>query len=255
VHQRSLQLHFPAIDDTLPELTEGFIYYLVVVNSQLDPRDVGRIDFFNRFTLVQIQDNDCEPQFLGLYPYLFFLPIVLCMWNVNGTLCTLSVGTDLLGEFMDYYISLLEYFLYAPKKVTCFLSMHSYWLPYEWLVLSQFWLCEHTILNWKNQTFFPLETPTWKKNISTVQGQTEANKAWYTSIYTRGMHWGVESYHPSSTNYQLFANTHRSSDSACSFYCFKGTVSTVLTEQRLCYSLVSLYIFQMYYIPQKKAAA
>ena len=25
--------HFPAIDDTLPELTEGFLYYLVVVNK------------------------------------------------------------------------------------------------------------------------------------------------------------------------------------------------------------------------------
>ena len=79
VHQRSLQLHFPAIDDTLPELTEGFIYYLVVVNSQLDPRDVGRIDFFNQFTSVRIQDNDCEPQFKGLYPFLFILPVILCM--------------------------------------------------------------------------------------------------------------------------------------------------------------------------------
>jgi len=50
----------PAIDDTLPELTEGFLYYLEVVNSQLHPRDVGRIDFFNKFTLVRIQDDDCE---------------------------------------------------------------------------------------------------------------------------------------------------------------------------------------------------
>ena len=63
---------FPAIDDTLPELREGFLYYLEVVNSQLHLRDVGRIDFFNRFTLVRIQDNDCEPQLFGpfsLYPY------------------------------------------------------------------------------------------------------------------------------------------------------------------------------------------
>ena len=69
----------PAIDDTLPELTEGFLYYLEVVNNQLHPRDVGRIDFFNQFTLVQIEDNDCESQFIGLYPILFILPVVLCM--------------------------------------------------------------------------------------------------------------------------------------------------------------------------------
>ena len=59
---------FPAIDDTLPELTEGFLCYLEVVDSQLDPRDVGRIDFFNRLTLVRIQDNDSKPQFVGLHP-------------------------------------------------------------------------------------------------------------------------------------------------------------------------------------------
>ena len=52
---------FPAIDDTLPELTEGFLCYLEVVDSQLDLRDVGRIDFFNRLTLVRIQDNDGKP--------------------------------------------------------------------------------------------------------------------------------------------------------------------------------------------------
>ena len=69
----------PAIDDTLPELTEGFLYYLEVVNNQLHPRDVGRIDFFNQFTLVRIEDNDCESQFIGLYPILFILPVVLCM--------------------------------------------------------------------------------------------------------------------------------------------------------------------------------
>ena len=69
----------PAIDDTLPELTEGFLYYLEVVNSRLHPRDVGRIDFFNQFTLVQIEDNDCESQFIGLNTILFILPVVLCM--------------------------------------------------------------------------------------------------------------------------------------------------------------------------------
>jgi len=69
----------PAIDDTLPELTEGFLYYLEVVNSQLHPRDIGRIDFFNRFTLVRIQENDCESQFIGLNSIPFILPVILCM--------------------------------------------------------------------------------------------------------------------------------------------------------------------------------
>ena len=46
---------FPAIDDSLPELTEGFLYYLEVVNSQLHPRAVGRIDIF-------------QPIYLGLDP-------------------------------------------------------------------------------------------------------------------------------------------------------------------------------------------
>ena len=57
-----LASQFPAIDDTLPELTEGFLCYLEVVNSQLDPRDVGRID------------NDCEPRFIGLYHTSLYSP-------------------------------------------------------------------------------------------------------------------------------------------------------------------------------------
>jgi len=69
-----LASQFPAIDDTLPELTEGFLCYLEVVNSSLDPRDRGRIDFFNRITLVRIQDNDCEPQFIRLYHSSMYSP-------------------------------------------------------------------------------------------------------------------------------------------------------------------------------------
>ena len=34
-------------------------------------------------------------------------------WHIVHIKCA---GLILLGKFMDYYISLLEYFLYAPKK-------------------------------------------------------------------------------------------------------------------------------------------
>ena len=69
-----LASQFPAIDDTLPELTEGFLCYLEVVNNQLDSRDMDRIDFFNQITLVRIQDNDCETQFIGLYHSSMYSP-------------------------------------------------------------------------------------------------------------------------------------------------------------------------------------
>ena len=47
-------------DESLPELTEGFLCYLEVIEDQLHPRDVGRIDFFNRLVLVRILDNDSK---------------------------------------------------------------------------------------------------------------------------------------------------------------------------------------------------
>ena len=68
-----LASQFPAIEDTLPELTEGLLCYLEVVNNQLDSRDI-RIDFFNRITLVRVQDNDCEPWFIGLYHSSMYSP-------------------------------------------------------------------------------------------------------------------------------------------------------------------------------------
>ena len=49
---------FSTNNDSLPELTEGFLCYLEVIEDQVHPRDVGRIDFFNRLVLVQILDND-----------------------------------------------------------------------------------------------------------------------------------------------------------------------------------------------------
>ena len=68
---------FSAIDDTLPELTEGFLCYLEVLENRLDLRDVRRIDIFNRLTLVRIQDNDGKPlpiriksqEFSSVLPY------------------------------------------------------------------------------------------------------------------------------------------------------------------------------------------
>ena len=49
---------FSTNDDSLPELTEGFLCYLEVIENQLHPHDVGRIDFFNQLVLVRILDND-----------------------------------------------------------------------------------------------------------------------------------------------------------------------------------------------------
>ena len=56
---------FSTNNDSLPELAEGFLCYLEVMEDQLHPRDVGRIDFFNRLVLVQILDNDGK--FYGIW--------------------------------------------------------------------------------------------------------------------------------------------------------------------------------------------
>ena len=53
-----IRLSFSTNDDSLPELTEGFLCYLEVIEDQLHPHDVGRIDFFNQLALVQILNND-----------------------------------------------------------------------------------------------------------------------------------------------------------------------------------------------------
>ena len=53
-----IRMSFSTNSDSRGELTEGFLCYLEVIEDQLHPRDVGRIDFFNRLVLVQILDND-----------------------------------------------------------------------------------------------------------------------------------------------------------------------------------------------------
>ena len=53
-----IRMSFSTNNDSRAELTEGFLCYLEVIEDQLHPRDVGRIDFFNRLVLVQILDND-----------------------------------------------------------------------------------------------------------------------------------------------------------------------------------------------------
>ena len=60
-----IRMSFSTNNDSLPELTEGFLCYLEVINNQLHPRDVGRIDFFNRLVLVRILDNDGK--FYGIW--------------------------------------------------------------------------------------------------------------------------------------------------------------------------------------------
>ena len=53
-----IRMSFSTNNDSHTELTEGFLCYLEVIEDQLHPRDVGRIDFFNRLVLVRILDND-----------------------------------------------------------------------------------------------------------------------------------------------------------------------------------------------------
>ena len=48
------------ISDSIPELSEGFIYYLEVDRANTDPTDVGRIQYFNRHILAVIQDDDSK---------------------------------------------------------------------------------------------------------------------------------------------------------------------------------------------------
>ena len=46
------------IDDRIPELSEGFIYYLEVDRANTDRRDLERIQYMNRHILVTIKDDD-----------------------------------------------------------------------------------------------------------------------------------------------------------------------------------------------------
>ena len=61
-----IRMSFSTNNDSLPELTEGFLCYLEVMEDQLHPRDVGRIDFFNRLVLVRILDNDGKNEYAWL---------------------------------------------------------------------------------------------------------------------------------------------------------------------------------------------
>ena len=54
---------FTLPDDDLREDTEGFILCLDIDETQLDPRDKGRIQIENRYLLVPIMDNDGEVSF------------------------------------------------------------------------------------------------------------------------------------------------------------------------------------------------
>ena len=44
--------------DGIPELSEGFLYYLEVDRANTDRRDLGRIKYMNRHILVIIKDDD-----------------------------------------------------------------------------------------------------------------------------------------------------------------------------------------------------
>ena len=46
------------VPDSIPELSEGFIFYLEVDRANADPRDLSRIQYFNRQILAVIEDDD-----------------------------------------------------------------------------------------------------------------------------------------------------------------------------------------------------
>jgi hypothetical protein len=47
-----------ALRDSIPELDEGFIYYLEVDRVNSHPVDYNRLQFLNRHILVTIRDDD-----------------------------------------------------------------------------------------------------------------------------------------------------------------------------------------------------
>ena len=46
------------IPDLIPELSEGFIYYLEIDRANADPRDLSRLFFLNTHILAVIEDDD-----------------------------------------------------------------------------------------------------------------------------------------------------------------------------------------------------
>ena len=48
------------VQDSVAELSEGFIIYLEVDRANTDPRDLSRIQFLNRHILAVIEDDDGE---------------------------------------------------------------------------------------------------------------------------------------------------------------------------------------------------
>ena len=49
-----------ALSDSIPELSEGFIYFLEVDRVNSDPRDYNRLLFLNRHILAIIEDDDSK---------------------------------------------------------------------------------------------------------------------------------------------------------------------------------------------------
>ncbi len=62
-----------ALNDSTPELSEGFIYFLDVDRNRSDPEDYDRLQFLNRHILAIIEDDDgkCWSMHLNLH-LLFF---------------------------------------------------------------------------------------------------------------------------------------------------------------------------------------
>lgn len=52
--------------DSIPELSEGFIYFLEVDRDSSDSRDYNRLQFLNRHILATIEDDD------GICQHIFY---------------------------------------------------------------------------------------------------------------------------------------------------------------------------------------
>lgn len=48
------------LDDSIPEVSEGYILVLEAGVSGLHPFDARRIEFLNRYILVEIEDDDSK---------------------------------------------------------------------------------------------------------------------------------------------------------------------------------------------------
>ena len=107
--EQLITLSFSTNDDSLPELTEGFLCYLEIIENQLHPHDVGRIDFFNRLVLVRILDNDGKN-----------------VWALASSRCMYICSPFQLSMYMCIYLSI--YLLKSGDNLVNYRTMRSHYM-------------------------------------------------------------------------------------------------------------------------------